>query len=355
MRITIFGGGPIGLAYAALLTSRGHQVRVSSASAGAGTLSLSVKGAISFAGEIELEPEIADAVRSADVIICTRAANGVQALIDAMAPCLASHQTLVFSAELSLTALYADAALARRGVRVPVISWSTTVVTGRMEGPGKVVCGTIRDRIDYAVTSPRSPDDSDAILNDLFGSRFNRLTNALVVALSNLNPQIHLANALANLTRIERGERWENYACITPAVGRLIEALDHERLGLAARCGVRVRTVFEHYVNTFPGITLGSVSEMAGQVHASGPSTPGPKTLETRYLTEDIPFGLAPLVEVAERLDIEMPLHRAGIRLASAILGRNLLEENPMLTEVCALVEPELARAMTEAHVPLYQ
>lgn len=343
MRITIFGGGPIGLAYAALLTSGGHHVRLSSTRAGAGTLSLNVRGAVSFAGEIELEPEIAAATRDADVIICTRAANGVQPLIDALTPCLAPHQTLIFSAELSLAALYADAALARRGVRLPVISWSTTVATARMDGPGQVVCGTVRDRIDYAVTSPRSPDDSEALLNDLFGPRFHRLPNALAVALSNLNPQIHLANALANLTRIERGEVWENYACITPAVGRLIEALDHERLALAERCGVRVRTVSEHYLSTFPGIAPGSVSDMAAQVHASGPSTPGPRTLDTRYLTEDIPFGLAPLVRLAGPLQVGMPLHRAGIRLASAMLGRTLEDENPMLAAVCALAEPGLA------------
>ena len=52
-----------------------------------------------------------------------------------------------------------------------------------------------------------------------------------------------MAIALCNLTRMERGEAWSQNENIPDAVGRLIEALDAERLAIAAAFGATVRTV----------------------------------------------------------------------------------------------------------------
>jgi len=43
--------------------------------------------------------------------------------------------------------------------------------------------------------------------------------------------------AVANFTRIERGEAWPQYHFLTPAVARLVEALDAERRAIAAAFG----------------------------------------------------------------------------------------------------------------------
>src|ERR1700758_804326 len=67
------------------------------------------------------------------------------------------------------------------------------------------------------------------------------------ISLSNVNPQNHLGIALCNFTRIERGEPWINWYGLTPSVGRLIEALDQERLAVAAAFGTAVRSVRDHF------------------------------------------------------------------------------------------------------------
>ncbi|MFV0332857.1 MAG: NAD/NADP octopine/nopaline dehydrogenase family protein [Tropicimonas sp.] len=131
--------------------------------------------------------------------------------------------------------------------------------------------------------------------------------------------------------RIKRGEDWENYLCITPAVGRLIERLDIERLGLASSFGFKVRDVHEHYLMTFPDIAPGTVSDMAGQV---GAGTKGPVTLQNRYITEDLPFGIIPLCELGRRLGTPLPLHEAGVALLTASLGTDFRSRNDILEEV---------------------
>lgn len=332
MKVTLLGGGAVALTYAAMLIENGHDVVLWSETAGAADQPvLHFEGPVTYAGPIAHANSLAQAVAHGDVLLCARSAKGVQQLVDRIAPLVEPRHTLILSAELGLSSAYADRMFRQAGKQLPIVSWSTTAATARRIADDRIRCGTIRNRIDYAVTSARQPDDSAAVLAALFPAEFHRLPNAMAVALSNLNPPIHLANTLANLTRIENAEAWDNYANITPAVGRVIEALDLERLALAARLGLQVRTVFDHYLMTFPGISAGSVSEMAWQVHKDGPPVPGPKSLDTRYLSEDVPFGLVPLMRIATQVGVEMPLHHAGLQLASVYAGRDFAAANGML------------------------
>ena len=115
-----------------------------------------------------------------------------------------------------------------------------------------------------------------ALCELLFGERFRVRSGLLAVALSNVNPQNHLAIALCNFTRMERGETWLQTPNITDSVGRLMEALDAERLAIAEAFGVAVRTLRQHFHLSFhaPEAPLG---EMARFLAAAGhdPAAPG--------------------------------------------------------------------------------
>ena len=136
---------------------------------------------------------------------------------------------------------------------------------------------------------------------------------------------------LGNLTRAERGEDWPNYGSITQGVGRIVDAMDVERLALAAAFGLSVRSVQDHYVHSF-GVSPGPVGEMAAAVYKNRPELLGPKTLDTRFITEDVPFGLVPLEALGQVTDMPLPLHQAGIALFDAICDRNFRAENDLLS-----------------------
>ncbi|MFV0332766.1 MAG: NAD/NADP octopine/nopaline dehydrogenase family protein, partial [Tropicimonas sp.] len=256
----------------------GHEVRLYSATF-PGPQETHFHGAFKSRQSIAAVESLEEAAAFGEVLLMTRQAAGVRQAVDVIAGRLRPEQTVIFSAELSFTSLYLARLLRQAGRQAQIISWSTTVATAQRRPEG-IRVGTLRSLIDMAAIGFPDAGVARQLCTELFGDRFRLVAHPAVIGLSNLNPQIHLANSIANLTRIERGEDWENYLCITPAVGRLIERLDIERLGLASSFGFKVRDVHEHYLMTFPDIAPGTVSDMAGQV---GAGTKGPVTLQNRY------------------------------------------------------------------------
>ena len=340
MRIAILGAGAIGLGLAAHAESLGHEVAVHSPS-GASTSFLAEGWPLVSVGFLEgsWQPRPATleaALRDAELVIFAVPANGMRRLIDAAAPLLGSRHRVVISSHSSFAALLLKRRLAARGITVPIAAWSTTLSTGRRLAPDRVQVDEPRSRIDMVLLD--DPEHSlPYLLAGLFGERFHLLPDLLALSLSNLNPPIHLANALCNLTRIERGEAWDNYDGITPAVARLILALDAERLAVAAAYGAEVRTVEEHYVHTFP-IAAAPLAEMAAEVHRMKQGPRGPTSLATRYITEDVPFGIWPIIALAQARGVAVPIHEGGLALMSAIVGTDLAAANDLLPEVADLL-----------------
>ena len=315
MRVAILGTGAIGLGAAALLVEQGHlPVLWSPSATGAAALAagepLEASGALAGRYPVAVAADARATVTGAEVVMLALPAYGHRAVLDAVLPHLAAGQTVIFSGHLSFAALYLAQRLAERGLRLPIVVWGTTVTTGRRTGPTGVRMN-IRAKVDVA-TLPAG-EGGLALSEALFGDRFVPRDDLIAIALSNVNPQNHMAIALCNLTRMERGEAWSQNENITDAVGRLIEALDAERLAIAAAFGAAVRTVREHFHLSFhvPEAPLG---EMARAMVARGDRTLAPATLETRYVLEDVPFGLVPTVRLARLAGRPAPLHEAGSR-----------------------------------------
>lgn len=338
MRVAILGSGGIALGYAAFLAEAGHEAVLWSPS-GRGTAGLAegallAEGAVSGRFAVAVVSDPARVVADADVVILAMRGNGHRAAIDAVAPHIAAGQTVIVSAQLSFGAAYLAERLAGRGVAAPVVAWATTALMGRRTGPASVTIGGIRTMLEIAVIPAADGAAALATCEGLFGPRFRLADSLLAIAVSNLNPPIHMASALCNLTRIEKGESWGNYDGITPAVARLIEGLDRERLAVAARCGLKVRTVEEHYQLTF-GFPAGmSVAEMAAEVHRRRGGPPGPTSLDTRFVTEDMPFGILPVMRLAALTGVEAPLHAAGPVIFGGLYGRDFAADNDLLPAV---------------------
>ena len=266
-----------------------------------------------------------------DVIMLALPAYGHRAVIDALAPHLRDGRPVIFSSHASFGALYLRRALSARGVAAPIVAWGTTVVTGRRSGPASVAVNTVRARVDLCALPPEGEARALALCADLFGDRFVARAGLLAIALSNLNPQNHMGIALANMTRMEQGETWSQGANVTPNVGRLLEALDAERLAIAAALGLEVRNIHQHFALSFH-VPEGPVAEMNAAMHAAGRGGTGPATADSRYVTEDVPFGLWPTVVLGRMTGMPAPLHEAGVRIFAAMYGRDFAAENDLLS-----------------------
>lgn len=340
MRVAIMGAGAIAFASAAYLIERGHEAVLWSPS-GKSTEGLAAGRPLVSEGKVagEFRPEVASdcgsAVAGADAVLVALPANGHKLVMDAMAPVLAADQAVIISSHASLGGFYLAQLLEARGIEVPIVALSTTILRARRTGDHHVKIATIRSKVDVATLPQWLGETGLKLCNDLFGERFRAVESLFAVALSNVNPQSHMALALCNFTRMEKGEAWGQSEHMTLAVGRLLEAIDAERLALAAAFGLKVRTMREHYSLTYgvPDAPLGETSRMLAETQ---PVTLGPATIETRYTLEDVPFGLLPLVELGKLAKVPMPLHQAGLSIFSALYGRDLGEVNDILPTLMA-------------------
>ena len=323
MRVAVLGMGPVGLGSAALLASRGHRPTFWSPRPAAAPSALRAEGALEISAPMMAAESCAAAVADADAVLVAVPATACRSVLDEVAAAVRPGQPVLISGHLSFAALYLSKLLAERRVAAPIVAWGTTAVSGRRTAPGCVRVSSVRAEVDMAALPDAQAEPMLALCRVLFGERFRVRAGLLAIALSNVNPQNHLAIALCNFTRMERGEAWLQNTNITDSVGRLMEALDAERLAIAAAFGVEVRTLRQHFHLSFhaPEAPLG---EMARFLAAAGNDPAAPASLQTRYVLEDAPFGLYPTVLLGRMCGRPAALHEAGLLTLSALYGRDL-------------------------------
>jgi opine dehydrogenase len=325
VRVAVLGAGAVGLASACVLREHGHEPVVWSHSGKLAAGPVTAAGALAGRFEIDVAPSPGAAVAEAEAVLLTAPGFAHRAIMDVTAPHLRAGQTVIISSHSSFGALY----LAQRAA-VPVVAWGTTVAMARRTGPAEVQIGAVRSRIDAASLPVSAADAGIALCRTLFGDRFVPRDDVLAISLSNLNPQNHLAQVLCNFTRIERGEAWANWDGYTPSVARLIEALDAERLAIARAFGIEVRTARQHF-HLSTGVPEGPLAGMLAAIAGRDRTTPGPRSIETRYVLEDVPFGLVPTSLLGRVAGVPATLHDAGIDMLSALYGRDFRAENDIL------------------------
>jgi opine dehydrogenase len=145
--------------------------------------------------------------------------------------------------------------------------------------------------------------------------------------LQNGNPVIHPAVTLLNAGLLERtGGGFLFYEeGVTESVGRLIEAVDLERLAIAGALGVKIES--EPAIGVRQGYML---EENYSTGYSQAPGFLGIKAqpqLDHRYLTEDVGYSLIFLADLAAHLGVPTPVMDGVITLASVVLARDFRAE----------------------------
>jgi len=297
-RVAVLGAGPVGRATAAYLAHHGHDVGIWSPS-GRGTAPLMAragdpgKGVIEYRGALEGRVEVdvlrsPDALAAYEVIVVAFPGHAYDRVLPLVLPRIESRHIVIVSGALSLVPLWLYEQAGNGTARPLVASWGTTLATARRSERADVEIGSVRARFDVAAIPAAAADAALACCQGLFGDRFDLAPSILATAISSVNPVAHAAEALPNLTRMERGEDWYLFECMTPAAARLAEAIDAERLEIAQALGLKVRSLATHYQLSYH-VPLATVAEMAAAIHARDRAPLGPRTAEHRYVLEDMP------------------------------------------------------------------
>ena len=175
------------------------------------------------------------------------------------------------------------------------------------------------------------PAAATQALADRLGSLFTRdgLTgspsgvtaypNLLACGLSAMNPVVHPAGVLMNAGRVERsrGDFYFYDEGVTPAVCGVIEALDRERLALGRALGLSLTPVAE----AFHAAGFGPAGDLWATINGSRMLTAlrAPGAINTRWMTEDVPYGLAAWAELGDALGVETPVMDALVHLGLVV------------------------------------
>lgn len=337
-RVGIAGTGAIGLASAAWLAHAGHAVtlwspRAGGAGAGAaspGETPLAAHGVLEASVRVGVAASAARLCAAAEVLIVAVPVNGHRAVMDALLPHLRDGQSVLVSSMSSLSSMYLFEAARRAGREVTVASLGTTVLTARRESATSVRIMTRRVSLGVSAMPRARTGEAAALCRTLFGDVFSIDENALASALANINPVAHGPLALFNWTRIERAEAWPQYHYMTPMVAAVIERLDAERLALARAFGLEVRTIERHFAQSF-STRAERLADIAAELHAKRGGPPGPTDTGTRFLAEDMPFGLVFSAALGRVAAVATPATDAVIAAASLIAGRDFAAENDLL------------------------
>jgi len=83
--------------------------------------------------------------------------------------------------------------------------------------------------------------------------------------------------------------------------------------------------MYSDYENGIEKKTL-SESLRKSPIHTN-PDFPAPESLDTRYISEDLPFGLVPWSSIAQMWNIKTPTLDAVIQIASTMLEKDYFME----------------------------
>ena len=165
-----------------------------------------------------------------------------------------------------------------------------------------------------------------ALIADVYPS-MEPADSVLQTSLQNANPIIHPAVTLSNAARIEMtgGDFLFYEDGVSDSVGRLIEALDEERIAIGQRLGLEILTDPEM------GMRQGYMLEANyGSGYRKAPGFLGigaQPQLDHRYLNEDVGYGLVFMSALGGQVGVDTPGMDAIIDVASIVMARDYRAE----------------------------
>lgn len=325
MKIAIIGGGNGGQAMAGHFGSLGHEVRLYSRDLkklkniirNKGVL---LKEQISTFGAVEIVTDnIYEAIKGAELIMVTTVANAHADIAHLIAPIIEDGQTIVLNPGRTFGALEFRNIISKiSDKKVYIAEAQSLLYACRAENNGEVRIIGIKDRLPVAAIPSSDTEHVLSKLNVITDS-FIKAENVFETSLDNIGCIFHPSIVLFNAAAIERGETFYFYNDITPSIASFIEAIDNERLAIGKALGVNLLSANDWISYSYEGVTGTSLCERM----MSNPAyykIMAPKELDSRLLTEDIPTGVLPLIEIAQLLNIATPLLSSVYNIASELL-----------------------------------
>ena len=213
---------------------------------------------------------------------------------------------------------------------ITVCETSTLIYSCRKTDSQSVEIYGIKDELLFGVIPSNRVNQVIELIKPFY-PQFKAAKNCLETSFSNIGALFHPTPMLLNIGRIESDERGYRYYVdgISPSVSRLVHEVDKERMAVADAFGIKVLSAEEWLVASYE--THGKDLYEMIQNNGAYADIMAPKTIDARYVTEDVPMSLVPISELATVVNVPTPNIDAIIQLTSAVYNKNFREEGRTL------------------------
>jgi opine dehydrogenase len=328
--IAVLGAGNGGRAFAGDLARQGASVALWNRTA-AHVEEIAARGGVELEGVEEgfgalrlVSDDIAAVLADAELVMVCVPAFAHREVAARCAPHLRDGQIVVLHPGRTFGALEFRRELTERGcgAEVVVAEAATFIFAARSSGPAQ----SRILRIKHAVRVAALPASRTAEVVRALGKWYTQFTaaeNTLETSFGNVGAVIHPAIALLNAARIENDHgRFDFYIDgVSPAVARVLEAVDRERRAVAQLLGVEVRSVREWLTSAYRATGKDLYDAIQGNEGYRGITAP--PTLDNRYLLEDVPMSLVPIASAGRVFGLQAKAIESVIALAGLIHETN--------------------------------
>jgi opine dehydrogenase len=334
--VAIIGAGIGGVYLVAELGLAGHRLRLHD-------LDDTRLAEIRAHGGVDVEPGglaavesattvLAAAVDGADVIIVVTGGNAQPVVARSLAPLLRDGQVILLIQGNTGGSLVVRRALEEAGCRadVDVAEMDNYPYSCWRLGPTRIRPIVKKRWLQIASFPGRRIGSVFLRLVPLFPHAV-AAPSVIHTGFTNANAMLHVANCVGNAGKIDRGEGYKFYAeGVTPSVARLYEAINAERVAVAAALGASVPTL-EDWFDRVYGVRGDDLPETCRLLttNSDGPyqATGTPKSFDHKYITEDVPVGLMPMSALGTAAGVPTPAIDAVVALARTMAGKDFSNE----------------------------
>lgn len=330
MKIAVIGAGNGGQSIAGYLATQGYQVSLYDIDQKK-IDELKTIGGIHLQGRVEgfgkidcITTDIAEAVKGADIVMVTTVANAHGAIAQSMAPYIEKGQVIILNPGRTCGALVFKQMLTQCGCtkRYYLGEAQTLVYACRIIENGTVNVIGVKDEVFLAAIPSSDTDYILSKINPMYPC-FMKTNNVLRTSLENIGAMFHPCVCLFNAATIERQNRFWFYRDMSEQVARFIEKFDQERLAVGKAYGIELLSVTEWIKFAYKD-TKGETLCERMKNNPAYYDIKAPGTIFTRQLTEDIPTGVLPIMELGKAAGVKTPLLESMIYTIEALLEMDL-------------------------------
>ncbi len=326
MKYLIYGAGNTGFAAHILLKSKGFDsviyTRSSEKKQYYKANKLTVDGKLAGQYDVEISDDLASAMRQCDAVIVSTWANAHADAFTQIKPFLKRDMLVIILngnwGGYQAVEIFAEQIEQKH---IVVAETASQPLFGQLKD-NHLKFANIKKNIACACYPERAAERFSAVMRQLF-AEVSLAESIMLTSFSSTNPVVHVPICMTNLTAIEKKAAQffylEGASCSNV---NLIEALDRERIDLAAHFGFSCPSVLQS-LNTTWGTSYQDLLTALVDLY---PTAKFPADLKHRYFAEDIAFGLAAVINLAKTQSIATPVSDATLALYEVLIGQKYSE-----------------------------